>query len=224
MNKLNKILWGLVLLSLGVIFALNALDITSIDIFFKGWWTLFIIVPCTIGMFQKDNRLTNFIFLVIGVALLLAARDILSFSLIRKMIIPFVLIVVGITLIFNEGLKNVVTKKMKNVSKKDLETIIAPFASQDLNYDNEDFKGADVQAIFGSVCLDLRNANLKEETVIKATAIFGGIDILVPKDVNVKVKSTPIFGGVENVLKNKKENKKTIYIDSFCLFGGVDIK
>ena len=38
----------------GVIFGLNALEITDINIFFDGWWTLFIIVPCFIGLFKDD--------------------------------------------------------------------------------------------------------------------------------------------------------------------------
>ena len=44
--KLSNILWGIVLIILGVIIGLNALDITHIDIFFKGWWTFLIIIPC----------------------------------------------------------------------------------------------------------------------------------------------------------------------------------
>lgn len=48
MNNLTKILWGIVFIVLGVIIGLNALDITSINVFFKGWWTLVIIIPCLI--------------------------------------------------------------------------------------------------------------------------------------------------------------------------------
>lgn len=47
----------------------------------------------------------------------------------------------------------------------------------------------------------------------------------VPKDANIKVKSTPIFGGVSNKIKNDYDEKlPTIYINSFCMFGGVEIK
>ena len=42
--------------------------------------------------------------------------------------------------------------------------------------------------------------------------------------INVKVKSTSIFGGTTNKVKDEKENAPTIYIKSFCLFGGVEIK
>ena len=53
MNKLTKILWGIVFIAIGI--GLNALEITSINIFFKGWWTLFIIIPCLIGLFDSDS-------------------------------------------------------------------------------------------------------------------------------------------------------------------------
>ena len=71
---------------------------------------------------------------------------------------------------------------------------------------------------------DLRNANLNKECVINISAIFGGITLLVPSNVNVKVVSTSIFGGVDGKNKYKKDNEITIYINATCLFGGVDIR
>ena len=59
MKRVTKILWGVVLIAAGVIFALNALDITDIDVFFDGWWTLFIIVPCTVGIFTEREKTGN---------------------------------------------------------------------------------------------------------------------------------------------------------------------
>ena len=64
MKKFNRILWGIVLIALGTIFALNALEIADIDIFFKGWWTLFIIVPSLIGILTEKDKLGNIIALL----------------------------------------------------------------------------------------------------------------------------------------------------------------
>ena len=66
MKKTSNILWGLVLVALGVIFALNALDIADFNIFFDGWWTLFIIVPCTVGLFTEREKTGNIIGTIIG--------------------------------------------------------------------------------------------------------------------------------------------------------------
>ena len=89
------------------------------------------------------------------------------------------------------------------------------------------FEKANLDTVFGAIKLDLRDADLKSETYIKASAIFAGITILVPKDVEVKIKSTPIFGGVTSEGFDEKTNKnakKTIYVDGFALFGGIEIK
>ena len=74
--KLSNILWGLVLILIGIIFGLNALDIADINIFFDGWWTLFIIVPCFIDLFKDRDKSGNIIGLIIGICLLLGCQNI----------------------------------------------------------------------------------------------------------------------------------------------------
>ena len=224
MKDLSKRLWGIILICVGLILGLNALNITNINIFFDGWWTLFIIIPCFIGLFnEEDGKVGNVIGLGIGVALLLAAQNIIDFKIIFKLIVPFILVMVGISFLFSNKLKNQVKDKFKSYNKSDLEDIVAIFSEQKINKD-DNFSGCNVDAVFGGITLDLKNANVSNEAIIKASSIFGGIDILLPEDVNVVLKSMPIFGEVSNKLRNNNDNKKTIYIDAFCLFGGVDIK
>ena len=38
MEKTKNILWGVILIIIGIVWGLNALEIASIDIFFEGWW------------------------------------------------------------------------------------------------------------------------------------------------------------------------------------------
>ena len=93
MNKISTVLWGLVLVALGLILGLNALDITDINLFFSGWWTLFIIIPCFIGLFQNKGKLASFIGLCIGIFLLLAAQGIVSFELLLNYLFqPYLLL------------------------------------------------------------------------------------------------------------------------------------
>lgn len=222
---MSKKLWGLLFIIIGIILGLNTLNITNINLFFEGWWTLFIIIPSLINLFDEhQNKTGNLIVLAIGIALLLASRNLIDFEIIFKLAIPFSLVVIGLSFIFSDGIKKTVTEKIKSINKDNLENIIAIFSDQKLNKDEENFKGANLDCVFGGITLDLKNANFEKETIIKASAIFGGIDIILPNDVNVKVNSIPIFGEISNKLRNEKDNKKTIYIDAFCLFGGIDIK
>lgn len=55
MKNITKILWGTTLIAVGGIIALNAFGITDIELFFAGWWTLFIIVPCLVGIYWKSR-------------------------------------------------------------------------------------------------------------------------------------------------------------------------
>lgn len=59
MMKINNILWGIIFITVGVVLGLNALEITNINIFFDGWWTLFIIILCFIGLFNKKIKIRN---------------------------------------------------------------------------------------------------------------------------------------------------------------------
>lgn len=226
MNKISNVLWGIVLIGIGAIFGLNALEITNIDIFFNGWWTLFIIVPCFIDLFKDEQKTGNIIGLIIGICLLLACQDILDFKLIWKLMIPFILVMIGLSLIFkdviNGKVKNTIKKLNKNNSNKEY---YATFGGQNLNFSNEEFNGCDLTAVFGGIKCDLKDAIIKEDTVINTSAIFGGVTIYVPKNVNVKIVSTPIFGGVSNEIKEKaKDAKVTLYINATCMFGGIEIK
>lgn len=227
MKRTGKILWGVVLIAVGVVLALNAFEIVDINIFFSGWWTLFIIVPCTIGIFTESDKVGNLIGILIGVFLLLCCRDILTFDMIWKLLVPIIIIVVGAKLILGSifGKKSTeIVKKMKE-NGNEPKSGFAAFSGTDMNFDGEVFTGAELNAIFGGVKCDLRNALINEDCVISATAVFGGIDILLPDGVNVKINSTSIFGGMSDKKHaNSKDNNVTVYVNGTCLFGGVDIK
>ena len=95
MKKFNSILWGLVLIALGVILGVNALGIAEIDIFFPGWWTLFIIIPCAISLFTDDDKWGDLIGLVVGVCLLLGCQGVVAFNMLWKLFVPAVLVDIG---------------------------------------------------------------------------------------------------------------------------------
>ena len=118
MRKLANTLWGIVLVVIGVILTLNALEITNINIFFDGWWTLLIIIPSAIELIARENKFWSAVWLIIGILLLLACRDILDFDLIWRLTIPVLLILIGINLIFKDKIDRKMEKKNKEL--KDL--------------------------------------------------------------------------------------------------------
>lgn len=227
MKNSKSIVWGIVLVVVGLILTLNALDIVNVNFFFDGWWTLFIIIPCAIGLFTDEDKTGQIIGLIIGILLLLGCQKIINFDLLWKLIFPIVILVVGLSLIFKNAFNKELSDEIKKLNKKvnkDGDTI-AIFSGQEVDLEGETFKGKNLCAVFGGIDLDLRKAIIKEDVIINATSVFGGIDIYVPDDVKIVVKSSSVFGGVDNHKKNKNKDKgPTIYVNAACIFGGIDIK
>ena len=228
MKKVGNVLWGILLIAVGIIVGGNALGITNINIFFDGWWTLFIIIPSFIWIFNDEDKTGNLIGLLIGIALLLCCQDIINFDVVWKLAFPAILVLIGISLIFKDTFDRKVSKEIKklNQNKNKENEYCATFSGQDLKFDGEQFKGADLTAVFGGIKIDLKNAIISEDVVINVSTIFGGIDLFVPENMKVKVKSSSIFGGVSDKKKNTVEaqDAHTIYVNATCIFGGVDIK
>lgn len=227
MRKFGNILWGLVFIVVGLILGLNVLGITHINVFFDGWWTLFIIVPCFIGLFREREKVGNLIGMLIGIALLLCCQGVLNYGMMWKLLIPTVLIIIGICFLFKDVIGGKVNQEIKklNANKQGKTEYSATFSGQNINYDNQTFEGVDLVSVFGGIKCDLRNAVITSDQVINASTTFGGIDIFVPNNVQIKVKSTPIFGGVsDKTLHTANSEAPTIYINATCVFGGVEIK
>ena len=229
MKKTQSVLWGIALILIGVIFALNILNITDINVFFDGWWTLFIIVPATIGLFKKGSKIDNICIILIGVGLLLAARGIIDYGTVIKLCVPLILIGIGLSLIFKKKNKEKTSFKDNDINedlkkRASANEHCAIFSNQTVTFDGQDFKGAELSAVFGGIKCNVDKAFISEDAVIKAEAVFGGISICIPDGVNVKIKSTSIFGGVSCQKKNDFDpSLPTIYIDAECVFAGVNI-
>ena len=226
MKDYTKYIIVFLLIFIGLILGLNAFGITNINLFFSGWWTLFIIIPSLVGLINDKEKTSSLIFLIIGVWLFLAERDLIEYELLIKLLLPVILISIGLLLVFKDVL-SINGKEIKKINENNKESnnYIAVFGSQDLKFEDEKVENLDLKSLFGGIKLDLRDAKIEKDIVINTLSVFGGIDIYVPDDVKVKVSSIPFFGGVE-VKRGKQSSKKeiTIYLNSVCIFGGVDVK
>ena len=224
-KKISNIFLGLVLIAVGVIYIGNIFELWDFEIFFDGWWTLFIIIPCIKSFITNGFLVSNFIGLGIGVVLLLFAQDVLSFELCLKIIIPFCFICAGVALVLGSFIKKRKTDSILIGSKEVKNNATAIFGGSSPNFNDCEFNGITSSAIFGGVDINLKTAIIKEDCTINCTAIFGGIDIILPSNVKVKLADTSILGGVDNkFISSTDETAPTVSISSTCIFGGLEIK
>ena len=228
MKKISKIIWGVLLVAAGVVFALNALGVTDIDIFFDGWWTLLIILPFTVTFITEKDKLGSLIGLGVGVFLLLCCQDVLDFSWAWKLLIPAIIVITGLRMLC----KGIFSKKGNGAKddeplpeiepSKNGKNTCAVFSGNDLDCSGEVFEGGSFTAVFGGIECDLRNATIEKDCVIRVAVAFGGVDILLPKNVKARVDVCSVFGGTQDKSEHATEGP-TVLIKGFCVFGGVDV-
>ncbi|MFT3751486.1 MAG: DUF5668 domain-containing protein [Paludibacter sp.] len=90
-----------------------------------------------------------------------------------------------------------------------------------------EFKGGEMNAVFGGITLDLRRTSLPEgETRLDVNAVFGGITIFVPSDWFVETHLDAVFGGFKDNRLPKEPLDKTrkLIITGSCVFGGGELR
>lgn len=232
MNNKGKIVGGVLLLLLGIGLLLETTDVISFR--FDGWWTLFIIIPCTVSLFSSKNKTMPLIGIAVGVLLLLAAQDVLPWHDVWKYIICLALIIWGIMLIFgstrNTGGAEADKQhaaEIEQVSQdgRTIRQINSSFGKHNYSFAGKTFEGAKVQVSFGYVGLDLRGADILDGAVVDIDCSFGGMEIWVGNDVIVKHALESSFAGVEyHEPLHTSDTAKTLYLKGHCSFGGIEIK
>ena len=224
MKKLTGIIIGAVLIACGVVYILDIFGIADINFSFDGWWALFIIVPCFSGLFTNKEKFGNLLGLTCGILLLLAAQDVFDYEMVWKTVVPIIIILLGIKLVVKSTSAQ---KKIDNThTEKGQKECMAAFSSQTIDFTDEEITVAKIGAVFGGAKCNLTDAKIKDGSQLDLFCAFGGADIIVPENVNVKVNTFCLFGGISDkrIIKDTNKDKVTLNINGFCLFGGADIK
>lgn len=217
---------GFVLVLVGALFLLDTFNIMDFDFggIMANWWPAILVIIGLIKL-QGQDRGAGLIFILIGVLFLLTTHDVIGWGSIWRLW-PLVLIIIGLSMVFKGRRSN---WKLTNESTigNDFIHSNAVFGGAEHTITSQNFRGGETMALFGGVELDLRGAKISPDGCkIHATALFGGVEIIVPTDWNVILTGTPIFGGIESKSRSMADAKtgKDIYIHCTVAFGGVEIK
>lgn len=91
---------------------------------------------------------------------------------------------------------------------------------------SQQFKGGKATAIMGAIEIDLRGASLYNNVgQVEFTSVMGSIEIIVPENWRVEVSGIPLLGSIENKSRyNTDQNSQTLRINAFVLMGSIEIK
>ena len=95
-------------------------------------------------------------------------------------------------------------------------------------WDLKNFKGGEVNSVFGGIEIDLSEAQLAEGVHhLELNSVFGGIVLYVPADWKIEIRQTQVFGHfADNRPKPDFEidENRLLVIEAHVVFGGGEIK
>lgn len=92
------------------------------------------------------------------------------------------------------------------------------------------FRKADLMALFGGTTLDLREVERSpgsEPIRVNATVLFGGAEVVAPREWNVRLDALPILGAVEDSRLRADgggHEEVDLVVSGFVAFGGIEVK
>jgi hypothetical protein len=221
---LGRLLIGLSIVALGVLFLLDSADVLSADAAIGNWWPMLLVAAGAFTLAERPPSIIRGALLGgAGLILLLFTTDVLEESA-WDYVWPALIVAAGLAIAARWRGHAV----LSGVREDDVVRVTAVFGGPKVVSSSQQFRGAWLTAIFGGVKLDLRGARpAPDGASINVTTAFGGADILVPKGWRISVRSTPIFGGLEDKTDHSEppaDDAPMLHVDAVTIFGGVEIK
>lgn len=229
----SRMIIGLIFLLLGVVFLLDNLNITELNL--PGYLISFpslLIIAGIISLLNSRRKGFGLSLIFIG-AIWMATKFIEGISF-GDVVVPLILLFVGLNIMFRSKLKPEHTNMdwfdlKKSTVEKDKIDDMAIFGGGEKYFVSENFQGGNITAIFGGSEINLTDCKLAPgENIIDLRLLFGGTTIFVPRDWNIIVDVVPIFGGFST--KNRKfvsepvTSDRSLIIKGTIIFGGGEIK
>lgn len=211
-------IFGIIFIILAGLYLLDAFEIMNFSLghFISNWYPL-LIIGGGVYYLSKSSYTAGFIFLTIGLVLQGNKLDLFHFNF-WEILFPAILLVVGISLLKGK-------KSSKNIRHEDKFEVNSFFGGSSERINSDNLKSGEIFVLFGAAEIDLRDAKLSSDfTQLNITAIFGGVELTVPKDWRIHTKGTPIFGAIENKTYENSAYTHTLNINCTTTFGGVEIK
>lgn len=230
-SKGNWILGSFIII-LGIVLLLNNVGLTDIDIasLFYTYWPIFIILFGLQFLTNKGSTgetISGLIFIFIGALLIGKNTGLLdvNFTFIWKLFWPVIIIIIG----FNLLLGHKSNGKSNYAIMGAIERKTEPWILQNSSF----------VAFWGGIDLDLTLAQIPDGvTIVDLTAVMGGIELIVPEDIDIECHGTAILGGVELLHKSTggifastnssqhSQSGSSKMVKFYCraIMGGIDIK
>ena len=217
------LMFGLLILLLGVVFTLDNLDIVEGERFL-AYWPVGLIVIGVAKVWQVQSGhgrpVGGLLFIGAGGWLLLDNLNLVDVSLFAFW--PVLLIVAGGVIVIQSIRR---PRLHADTTGHQSVNAIAVMSGVNRGSNSASFRGGELAAFMGGCEIDLRQAAIHGEAVIDVFAMWGGIEIRVPENWTVIGRVMPLMGGFDDTTRPPKEaTEHRLIVRGVVLMGGIEVK
>jgi predicted membrane protein len=219
-----KLVVGLFIIMLGVVFTLDNLGLVEGDRILRFWPVGLILLGAAVlaNARAEPGYVAGGFWLVLGIGLLLNELDLLDVDF--GALWPLVLVAAGGYLVWQAMTGRTRQPRAEERAAERLNAV-AVMGGVARSSGVSDFRGGELTAIMGGCEIDLRKASIASgPATIDTFALWGGIEIKVPPDWTVEGKVFPIMGAFEDKTRPPDDVSKRLVIRGLVLMGGIEVK
>jgi len=225
----SRAILGIVLLLIGSTLIANQFNFIPFQIrdYLFTWQAILILIGI-IMLSRKENALTGFILIGIGVFFLIPRFVDLPFEY-RGLFWPVFIVIMGIILIFRGSSANIFSSgRIEHGFSDDYIDDLNIFGGHNRKINSMTFRGGKITSAFGGGTYDLTSAQLAPGVnVLDQVTVFGGSKLIVPNDWDIKIEVVAIFGGFSDkrgkLPVQTSVSEKRLVIKGVAVFGGGEI-
>lgn len=223
MKKASRIIWGILILALGVVLFGNAAKLWDVSIFFDGWWAVLIMALALFSVCTDKPNIVNVYFLIFGGVMLLKEQGVLIPKETSSWLIALALLIViaGISIIVHTAFGSKKNHKTVTHTVSSDDCVNVSFGEETISWNGNEFEKGNYSVAFGSLTLDLRMAVIAENAQLSVSAKFGELNVLLPDDIDAEVDGNVFLGQID---PPSGGGEKKLKITASATFGQVSIK
>ncbi|MCC6638914.1 MAG: hypothetical protein IT278_14415 [Ignavibacteriaceae bacterium] len=235
-SQTARILIGVGLILLGVLYFLKEVDIIGEQLNHVIFSLPTVVLVIGIILFVNSRRKSlAYLLMALGSVGMIIKSFNLDYS---DFIVPVILLALGFYIIYRHVEKQREAElggdadSLRNQYKSEYDVLeeVSVFGGNKKIINSKNFRGGNITIIFGGSEIFLRDCELSDgENVLDLFVIFGGCDLTVPSNWNVKIDVVSLFGGFSSKRYNYSKSddvdeNKTLVIKGLVLFGGGEMK
>jgi len=207
---------GTAVIALGVLFTLQNLGLVNVATILRFWP----VVLLALGVVYLTNGrwIGAFAWLTVGALLLLNNLEVTHVDIFDLW--PLILILVGLNIV-----RKALSRPRSGGESASEVRSLAFLSGQSHKCTCPDFDCGDVTAILGGSEVDLRRAEMLDgERVVDVFALWGGVDIKVPRSWTVIGRVNTFLGGFDDRTdRSEADPNKRLVVQGLAVMGGVEV-